>query len=42
MFSKCAKFEGSNFQNDTVNAENAKANNLVIMRILNEVTTNKP
>ena len=23
-FSNCAKFEGSNFKNDTVNAENAQ------------------
>ena len=26
-FSNCAKFEGSNFKNDTVNAENAKITN---------------
>ena len=26
-FSNCAKFEGSNFKNDTVNAENAKFTN---------------
>ena len=41
-FSNCAKFEGSNFKNDTVNAENAKITNSAIMRILNQVASNKP
>ena len=35
-------FNNSNFKNDTVNAENAKINNQAIMRISNEVTSNKP
>ena len=36
-FSKCAKFEGFNFKNDSVNAKNAEITNSAIMRIFNEV-----
>ena len=39
--SKCAKFEGSNFKNDTVIAKSAEITNYVIMHIFHEVTSNE-
>ena len=39
--SDCAKFESSNLKKDTVKAKNAEITNYGIMRIFNEVTSNK-
>ena len=41
-YSKCAQFEGSNLQNDIVNAKNAEITNYVIMEIFSEVASKKP
>ena len=39
--SNCAKFECSNLKNDIVKAKNAEITNYGIMRIFNEVASNK-
>ena len=39
--SNCAKFERSNLKNDIVKAKNAEITNYGIMRIFNEVASNK-
>ena len=40
--SKCAKFQGSNFKNDTMIAKNAEITFLASMPIFNELTSIKP
>ena len=39
--SKCAKFEGSNLKTYIVKAKNAEITNYGIMRIFNQVSSNK-